>query len=105
MIACVLKWREPQEGDVIFFPNEAEADLKEVAAFIDKKMGDEVGDTIAKMTIHLATGPRQLGYHPGDVANADDPWGDLALNVRYSSGEDLYAKDCPIFTKHGQERA
>jgi hypothetical protein len=106
MIACILTWTEPEEGDhAIFFPNEAEADLREVAAYVDAKMGDSVGDTIAKMRLFPYTGPMALGYIPkGTETIGEDPWDDLALNIRYSSGEELYDEDCPALKRRGQER-
>jgi hypothetical protein len=96
MIVCTLTWQEPEEGShVILFPNEDFEDLLEVAKWVKSKMGGEVGDTIAAMKLSQKKGK------PTD----DDPWGDLALNVRYSSGEELYDEDCPTFVKRGQERS
>ena len=96
MIVCTLVWTEPTEGHhVIVFADEDLTDLLEVAKFCKDKFGDEVGHTIASMKI-------QQKKH---LANDDNPWGDLALNTRYSSGEELYDEDCPAFTKHGVERS
>lgn len=96
MIVCTLTWKEPTEGShAILFPDSALVDLYRVVKWVEAKMGDEVGDTIAKM--HLLQKNKSRGVD-------EDPWGDLALNIRYSSGEELYDEDCPVLKKHGQER-
>jgi hypothetical protein len=105
MIVCTLVWTEPQEGShTIFFADDCLTDLFEVAKFVKDKMGDEVGETIASMKIQQ----KKEGTHGRAFLQENtvrlDPWDDLALNIRYSSGEELYDEDCPAFTKHGQER-
>ncbi len=97
MIVCTLTWTEPTEGShVILFPDADMGDLVEADAWIrSSAMAGEIGETIAEM--HLA-------QKKGEATD-EDPWGDLALNTRYSSGEELYEEDCPVFVRHGQERA
>lgn len=100
MIACVLVWTEPQEGsEVILFEDSAMGDLVKVKAFVDDECGDEVGCSIARMDLHEKT-INQL--YRDDVAGS---WEDLALNIRYSSGEELYENDCPVFKGLGIERS
>jgi hypothetical protein len=97
MLIVTLHWQEPQEGShVIVFPDGTMEDLAEIAEFVDLHHGDAVGETIAKMECH----PQKGEVPPSE----EDPWEDLALNLRYSSGEELYEEDCEVFTKHGVER-
>jgi hypothetical protein len=94
IIVCTLRWTEPTPGShVILFPNDAFEDLLEVSNFCKKSFGNEVGETIAEISLHQKKGEPD-----------EDPWGDLALQVRYSSGEGLYQRDCPVFVKHGIAR-
>jgi hypothetical protein len=100
MIVCTLRWTEPEDGThTMLFPNNEDlTDLMEVAAFCKKSFGNEVGHTIASMKLE------QKGQSGAEDPLGNLPWNDLALNVRYSSGEDLYEKDCPEFKKRGIER-
>ena len=83
MIVVVLTWQEPQEGAH--------------AILFQKIMGDEGGVTIARMTLV------QKGRSEDNGEN--DRWEELALNLRYSSGEELYDVDNHIFKRRGIERS
>lgn len=95
MLVVTLTWTEPTEGShAILFPDDALKDVADLDEWLQAKWGAEYGETIAKISWEKKRG------RPTD----EDPWGDLALNVRYSSGEELYEEDCPVLKEHGQER-
>ncbi len=97
MIVVVLSWQEPQPGaHAILFPNESHGLLVQVAEWVEKKAGDEYGSTIARVDLV------QKGRSEDEGEKG--AWEDLALNVRYSSGEELYDEDCPVFKELGVER-
>jgi len=98
MIVVVLSWLEPDQGaHAILFPDAAKADLRKVTKWVEKQAGDEYGNTIARIDLV------QKWLPPDDGESG--AWEDLALNIRYSSGEELYEKDCPMLKKHGVERS
>lgn len=102
MLIVTLRWTEPEDGTHrIVFPDGDEAEVKELAAYLKEKWGDDYGETVASVKAK-----RGLRLRKGEAVDAadEDPWKDLALNVRYTSGEGLYDKDIPIFAKRGIAR-
>lgn len=95
MLVVTLTWTEPTDGThAILFPDGAEEEIAELDEYLRELHGSEYGETIAR-----------LGWHrkKGDATD-EDPWGDLALNVRYTTGEELYEEECPIFARRGIAR-
>jgi len=96
-----MDWLEPSEGHETEVWSLTAAEWKEVDAVIkfeNAEQGDNVGDTFVKFTFKStkATG--------ADRDSIEDVMDTLGVNIRYSTGEDLYDKDCPVLKKYKIER-
>ena len=104
-VILTTKWEEPQsgtgamcwelEGDA---RGDVEAAIEWARAYWEEQDGGCWGSTIPECELH-STGAR------GEPTGAADALQMIADIIRYSTGEDLYGDDCPIFEKHGVLRS
>ena len=97
-----LSWEEPEQGshaEVASLDEAGWEDVESAIEWVEGQAGDEYGVTIVRADLHPT---RARG---GDRTDTADVLQDLALQVRYSSGEGVYGEDCPAFLKHGVRRA
>ncbi|AUX25137.1 uncharacterized protein SOCEGT47_056810 [Sorangium cellulosum] len=100
-----FSWSEPEPGRHAEVWDLSPAEWRQVAEAIDwvsfywESMGKGVGGKISLAEIHRT---RATG---GDRTDIVDALRMLADSVRYSTGEGLYERDCPIFARHGIARS
>lgn len=96
-----LQWQEPEPGitAVVWCLSIPEWEsIDEILTWVASQVGTELGNTIAQCEVHptIALGPRPL-------FTVCAHW--LAAQVRYTTGEGIYAEDCPVFAAHGIVRS
>ena len=92
IVIVILRWIEPEEGSVIYPFLDVELDnLLELKNWLEEVVPDgDYGETIASMDFHTLDVPSvSTGVH----------YEELALGVRYNTGEGIYSKDCPVFAE------
>jgi hypothetical protein len=100
------RWQEPSEGSSAAVWSMMPGEWKEIQKAIDwvnkywEDRGEEgeVGSTIVATEIH------ETKVKDHDCDDIQEALVELANSVRYSSGEELYTEDCPVFLKNGIPR-
>ncbi len=92
-----LYWLEPEEDSWIIGVTDAtDQELREIQKWARVQAGEEWGVTIP--SIRLSPGP--VSDFQSKISLED-----FAAAIRYSTGEEIYEEDCPVFAARGIPRS
>ena len=90
----LLLWKEPEEGNAtVLVDGLSKDDVTGLARWVEGDVGAEYGVTVPSLQLV-----------EGEAGERTDVQG-LADSIRYSTGEDVFRSDCPLFASRGVARS